>query len=107
MKRLLTFITTKDSKMPPLKMCTMMTISISPSKPTLTFSRTTLIDIPSVKTQKKPEYHPYVKEAIKMLYATEPDWLTEEQWEHFRGYYEYKSKGEPIETDIVYKPRTS
>ena len=85
-----------------------MTISISPSKPTLAFSRTTLIDIPSVKTQKKMEYHPYVKEAIKMLYATEPDRLTEEQWEHFRGYYEYKkSKGEPIETDIVYKPRTS
>ena len=56
----------------------------------------------------KPKYHPYVVEAIKLMYAKAPDELTPEEWNQFTEYYKWrKAKGEPVEEDIVYKPRSS
>ena len=81
-------------------------ISIPAFLPQLANSKATVIDI--FPAQPEPSYHPYVREAIKLMYAKAPDELTPEEWDQFRAYHSWKkSKGEPIEEDIVYKPRPS
>ena len=86
-------------------MCIQLPISIAASYPVLSISKTRAIDINP--DQPKPNYHPYVVEAIKLMYAKSPDELTAEEWEKFVEYYNWKkAKGEPIEEDIVYKPRS-
>ena len=40
-----------------------------------------------------------------MMYGKSPDQLTDEEAQHFQGYREWKiGNGQPIETDIAYKP---
>ena len=46
-------------------------ISVSPRSPQLGFAKTTVINISPAPP--KPEYHPYVIEAIKLMYAKAPD----------------------------------
>ena len=81
-------------------------ISVSPRSPQLGFAKTTVINISPAPP--KPEYHPYVIEAIKLMYAKAPDELSSDELEQFEQYYNWKkSKGEPIEEDFVYKPRST
>ena len=83
-----------------LKLSSQLSISIPPLHPKLDFSKTTFIDI--CPAQPKQSYHPYVIEAMQLMYSKAPDELTAEEWDQFRAYYEWKkSKGEPIEEDIV------
>ena len=106
MRRLLDFIKKKSFLKPKLTISSLFNISIPPKYQILTYSKTTSIDISP--TEPKPNYHPYVVEAIKLMYSKAPDELSADEWEQFQGYHKWKrDKGEPIETDIVYKPRTS
>ena len=81
-------------------------ISVSPRSPQLGISKTTVKNISPAPP--KPEYHPYVIEAIKLMYAKAPDELSSDELEQFEEYYNWKkSKGETIEEDFVYKPRST
>ena len=77
-----------------------------PKTKTLSFSSPTSCNI--LPSLPKPNYHPHIIEACRLMYSKHPDDLTPEECEHFRGYRQYKiDKGEPIETDFVYKPSDS
>ena len=89
-----------------LSVSSQMSIAIPPYHPQLALSMPTVMDI--CPSPPKPNYHPYVIEAMKLMYAKAPDELSEDEFEQFWAYYDWKkSKGEPIEEDFVYKPRAS
>ena len=83
-----------------------MSVSIPPLYLRLQFSKPSFVDI--CPEEQKESYHPYLIEALKLMYGKTPDKMSTEEWDQFWHYYNWKKeKGEPIESDIVYKPRPS
>ena len=98
----------KKSK-PKLSMMKISSQSISPTtkpKPLLSFSKVSYHEIPpKPESNSKITYHPNVIEACKMIYGKLPEQLTAGEAQHFQAYREWKiGNGQPIETDIAYKP---
>ena len=63
-----------------------LSISIPRILPNLTFSKSTILDISQAQPKPTYHYHPYVLEAIKLMYAKAPDELTSEEWNQFHAY---------------------
>ena len=106
LRRLLAFAKKISGLKPKLTKCSQVQIYILPECLSLAYSKPTLININP--TNATANYHPYVVEAIKLMYSKAPDELSADEWDQFQAYYQWKKeKGEPIENDIVYKPRSS
>ena len=81
-------------------------IDIQPkSRPNnLSFTKPTICSLPPYPP--KPKFHPHIVEACQQIYGKQPEELSQEETEHFRGYKEWKIRnGTPIEEDSLYKPR--
>ena len=91
--------------MKPRKLLTVKisSVDILPKSKHLSFSKPTACNI--FPSHPKPEYHPHIVEACRLMYGKQPDQLTPDESQHFRGYQQWKcDNGEPIEEDFIYKP---
>ena len=76
-----------------------MSVSIPPLYPRLQFSKPSFVDI--CPSELKESYHPYIIEALKLMYGKAPDEINTEEWDQFWPYYNWKKeKGEPIESEV-------
>ena len=100
-------VTKFNSKKPKPKLSIMKVSShsISPTlkpKPVLSIVK---VSNHEISPEPKNTCHPNIIEACRMIYGKSPDQLTDEEAQHFQGYREWKiANGQPIETDIAYKP---
>ena len=108
LRRLISHLKKISSMKPLLTISSQLPLSIPLVKPCLNlgFSEPTILEFrPNLP---KPKYHPYIVEAIRLMYSKSPEELTPDEWEQFKDYHKWKKeKCEPIEEDLVYKPRTS
>ena len=102
-------VTKFDSKKskPKLSIMKVSSQSISPMwkpKPLMSISLVSSHEIlPKQKSSSKNAYQPNIFEACKLIYGNHQ--LTSEEAQHIQGYREWKTaNGEPIGTDIAYKP---
>ena len=75
-----------------------------PKPRNMVISKPDIFSIPP--SSPKPQYHPYILEACRLMYGGKhPEQLTPQEEEYFKGFQQWKiENGEPVEEDSLYKP---